>query len=154
VYLYKKKDMASTYTYAKDQELTKVGVAVTIGGRGASIETFYLGAVKSDSTGMIRHIFAMHPSMKGTSNAEECMMNFEMMIDCNESKVNVYLCAEKVYPAIFGVIERLDVPIYAPDNGSVKTRTFNGVLYKDFVCSFKQLEAILLTLEKEVRDGI
>lgn len=146
--------MASTYTYAKDKELTKVGLALTMKGSGSTIEVFYLGAVVSDSTGMIRHIFAMHPSMKGTSNAEECMMNFEMMDDCNESKTNVYLCAEKVYPAIFGVIERLDVPIYAPDNSSLKSRRFNGIPYKDFTCSHKELEAILLTLEKEVRDGI
>lgn len=144
--------MVSTYTYAKNQELTKVGDAVTLRVVGSTIDVFYLGAVQSDSTGRIRHIFAMHPSMKNTSKAEECMMNFEMMIDCYEFKTNAYLCAKKMYPAIFGVIERLDVPICAPDKSSVKTWTFNGVPYKDFIRPFQQLETILLTLEKEVRN--
>lgn len=147
--------MASTYTYAKDKELTKVGITLTIRGIGAAIEVFYLGAVKNDATESIRHIFAMHPSMKDTSHAEECMMNFQKESDFNDAKENAYKCAKNVYPAIFNVVERLNIPIYAPDQGAVKKRFFiDGIPYEDFINSFDKLEAILLTLEKEVRDGI
>lgn len=145
--------MAYKYTYAKNFELTKVGTAITMKGYGDGVLVFYLGAVKSN-VGKIRHIFALHPSEIKTIEEKSTFMTFNHPVSWNETKVNAYECAKQEYPAIFKVTEDLKMPIHAPDNWSVKIKSFDGLPYTEFVTPFKKLEEILYILEREIQYGV